>query len=47
MKQAINNQSKINIIIDELHAISQKLIFAVPQKCQSSARAKRPKASLS
>jgi hypothetical protein len=47
MKQAINNQRKMDAIIDEMRAISQKIIFALPQKSQSPTPAKRPKPSLS
>jgi hypothetical protein len=47
MKEAINNQRKLDEIIDELREASQKLIFAVPRKSLSSKPAKRPKPCLS
>jgi aminopeptidase C len=47
MKEAINNQRKLDEIIDELREASQKLIFAVLRKSLSSKPAKRPKPRLS
>jgi hypothetical protein len=47
MKEAISNQRKLDAIIDEMRAVSQKIIFAMPRKPQSSTPAKRPKPSLS
>jgi len=36
----------MDAIIDEMRAISQKMIFALPQNSQSPTPAKRPKPSL-
>ena len=47
MKEAIANQRKMDAIIDEMRALSQKLIFALPRKSQSRTPAKHPKPSLS
>ena len=47
MKEAISNQRKLDAIIDEMRAVSQKIIFAMPRKPQSSTPPKRPKPSLS
>jgi len=47
MKQAISNQRKMDAIIDEMRALTQKLIFALPQKSQSCTTAKHPKTRLS
>ena len=47
MKQAISNQRKMDAIIDEMRALTQKLIFALPRKSQKRPRAKHPKPALS
>jgi len=47
MKQAISNQRKMDAIIDEMRALTQKLIFALPRKSQSCTTEKQPKTSLS
>jgi len=47
MKEAINNQRKLNEIIDELRTASQKLIFAMPRKSPKPRRTKNPKHDLS
>ena len=47
MKQAISNQRKTDAIIDEMRALTQKLIFALPRKSQSCTMAKHPKTRLS
>ena len=47
MKQAISNQRKMDAIIDEMRALTQKLIFALPQKSQSCTTEKHPKTRLS
>lgn len=47
MKEAINNQRKLDEIIDELREASQKLIFAMPRKSPNTRRTKNPKHALS
>ena len=47
MKEAINNQRKLDEIIDELREASQKLIFAMPRKSPTTRRPKNPKHALS
>jgi hypothetical protein len=47
MNQAITNQRRMDAIIDEMRALSQKIIFALPRKPQSRTPAKHPKPSLS
>lgn len=43
MKQAISNQRKMDAIIDEMRALTQKLILALPRKPQKRTPAKNPK----
>ena len=43
MKDAIANQRKMDAIIDEMRALSQKLIFALPRKSETRTPAKHPK----
>ncbi len=47
MKQATANQRKMDATIDEMRALTQELIFALPRKSQSRTPAKHPKPSLS
>ena len=47
MKQAISNQRKMDAIIDEMRALTQKLIFAVPRKSKSLTPVKHPKTNIS
>lgn len=47
MKRAISNQRKMDAIIDEMRALTQKLILALPRKTQKRAMAKHPKKVLS
>ena len=47
MKQAISNQRKMDAIIDEMRALTQKVIFALPRKSQKRPPAKHPKPALS
>jgi hypothetical protein len=47
MKEAIANQRKLDGIIDELRAASQKLIFALPRKSPKTQCGKHPKRGLS
>ena len=47
MKEAIANQRKLDGLIDELRAASQKLIFALPGKSPKTRRGKHPKTALS
>jgi hypothetical protein len=47
MKGAINNQRKLDEIIDELRSASQKLIFAMPRKSPTTRRPKNPNHALS
>ena len=47
MKQAISNQRKMDAIIDEMRALTQKAIFALPRKSQKRPPAKHPKPALS
>jgi hypothetical protein len=47
MKQAISNQRKMDAIIDEMRALTQKLIFALPRKSQKRPPAKHSKPALS
>jgi len=47
MKQAIANQRKMDGIIDELRALSQELVFALPGNSRKSDGEKNPKSALS
>jgi len=47
MKQAIANQRKMDGIIDELRALSQALVFALPINSQKRGLEKNPKSALS
>lgn len=46
MKQAISNQRKMDALIDEMRALTQKLIFAMPCTPRSRTPAKHPQPSL-
>ena len=47
MKQAITNQRKMDVIIDEMRNLSQKIILALPRKSMIRTTANRPKLPLS
>ena len=47
MKEAINNQRKMDTIIDEMRDVSQKLILAMPRKSHRPTTEKHPKPPLS
>jgi hypothetical protein len=47
MKQAIANQRKVDAIIDEMRALSQKIIFALPRTSLARSSEKQPNPRLS
>jgi hypothetical protein len=47
MKQAISNQRKMDALIEEIRALTQKLILALARKPRKRAIAKHPQTALS
>lgn len=47
MKEAIDNQRAIDLIIDEMRLITQKLILESPENTPIPEPGRRPKSSLS